>query len=140
VFRRNTRWWILCKSARIICAPFFQVRFDVVLVFKCFSAKITKKRFVDFFLADQFTSMVMALYDIVFGVCYCLGLFCSLAAKCFKLCFKYFPPMKSGCLVRHSNVFGISSNVQTLFGRITGLVAFVAGNCLCCSFVIKHFD
>ena len=55
IFMRRTRWWLLCKSARVVAAPFFQVRF------------------IDFFLADQFTSLVLVLYDVFFACCYCVS-------------------------------------------------------------------
>jgi hypothetical protein len=113
VFLRNTRWWILCKSARIVCAPFFPVRF------------------VDFFLADQFTSMVMVLYDLVFGFCYCLvdvwtdtGM-CVAAAPTMRLCLAGLPGLwrllqclrrfrDTGDWVNISNAFKYSSGLMVV--------------------------
>ncbi len=51
-FYRNTRIWLLKQLGRIVCAPFFPVRFT------------------DFFLADQLTSLVIALYDLEFSLCF----------------------------------------------------------------------
>ncbi len=79
ILLRNTRWWLLCKTARVICAPFFSVRF------------------IDFFLADQFTSMVLVLNDVAFGVCYCLADVwtdenrCISAAPTMRLCLAGLP-------------------------------------------------
>src|SRR5262249_26078085 len=55
ILHLRTRMWILRKAGRVICAPLYPVRF------------------VDFYLGDQFTSLVMALYDLEFSVCFVLS-------------------------------------------------------------------
>jgi hypothetical protein len=52
ILLRKTRMWLLRKTGRVITAPFWQVRF------------------IDFYLGDQFTSMVVVLYDLEFALCY----------------------------------------------------------------------